>query len=59
MAVNRHYCMFENTFRALKECAEAEGMQDEAILSESEASYRQRLIELCEALAADYCEITG
>lgn len=56
MAINMSYCMFENTYLALKECSEALGESIDPIgeLSESEQRYSQRLFKLCRMLADDF-----
>ncbi len=41
---NMSYCRFENTYRDLEDCY---GHINDTNLSESEKTYRQRLINLC------------
>lgn len=47
---NMSYCRFENTFRDLQEC-ECH-ILDES-LSDSEAVYRKKLIELCQLIGEE------
>lgn len=51
---NLHYCRFENTYNDLLECEEA--LAEGERLSESEFKYRNKLIKLCKAIAADFDE---
>lgn len=62
MPVNMSYCLFENTLRALRECAEVMSRSTEYEwiaelgLSESEAVAARKLMELCDELAKSYGE---
>lgn len=55
MVINMSYCRFENTLAALRDCYDS---MDEDV-SESEATARQKLIELCAEIAAEYGEAEG
>ena len=60
--INMSYCRFENTLRALQECAEVMSRSTEYEwiaelgLSESEAAAARKLMELCDELAKNYGE---
>ena len=47
---NMSYCRFENTLQDLEDCYEH--MSDEP-LSDSEASYKTRMIKLCKDIAEE------
>jgi len=47
---NMSYCRFENTYRDLLDCLNA--MNDN--LSESEAGYRERLVDVCREIIDEY-----
>lgn len=47
---NMSYCRFENTFRDLQDCANH--WNDES-LSDSEAEYQKKLIELCQLIGEE------
>lgn len=47
MGMNMKYCMFENTYRALRECEDQLTEQDISELSESEYEYAVKLLNLC------------
>lgn len=59
MAVNMSYCRFENTLRALRECAEVMSHANgsdwiaDLELSDSEAKAARKLVKLCTQLS-DY-----
>ena len=44
------YCQFENTYRDLLQCLHA--MNDD--LSESEAGYKERLVDVCKEIIDEY-----
>lgn len=52
------YCMFENTYKDLRDCLEAlsdssiEELEDDA--NDYEKPYIRKLIELCKEIAEDY-----
>lgn len=52
---NMSYCRFENTYRDLRDCYE----NMEGKLSDSETSYRERLIELCAEILTECCDGYG
>ncbi len=54
---NMSYCMFENTYRDLLDCADKLGDCDLSLseLSDSEKKYALRLIKKC-AQIADWCQ---
>lgn len=49
---NMSYCRFENTFYDLQDCYE----NMDSDLSETEKKYKQRLIDLCQQIVADYTD---
>lgn len=51
--MNMSYCKFQNTLGDLRDCYDA--MSADGI-SESEATARQKLIELCAEIASEYEE---
>lgn len=51
---NMSYCRFENTFKDLDECYESINFEDPDKLSDSEAAYRKRLIDLCGDIWRDF-----
>ena len=52
---NMSYCRFENTYSDLEDCYEAL-CEDSKELSESEQSYKKKLIELCKTIADKFSE---
>ena len=48
------YCRFENTYRDLLDCYH--NMSDDD-LSETEARYKKKIIDLCESITSDYGEL--
>ena len=48
---NMSYCRFQNTYSDLWDCAEH--FEDED-LSEDEAKYRKRILELCKNISSNY-----
>jgi hypothetical protein len=51
VTMNMSYCQFENTFRDLKQCADAIANEDE--LSKTENNYKRLLIQLCRDIAEE------
>lgn len=51
---NMSYCRFENTYRDLLDCYH--NMSDDD-LSETEARYKKKIIDLCESITSDYGEL--
>jgi hypothetical protein len=49
---NMSYCRFVNTYQDLRDCWE--NMEEE--LSEEEAKYKTRLLNLCKQIADNYCD---
>ena len=47
---NMSYCRFENTYRDLLDCLDNMNEQ----LSESEAGYRERLVDICKEIVNEY-----
>lgn len=47
--MNMSYCQFENTYRDLKQCADAIANEDES--SKIENNYKRLLIQLCRDIA--------
>ena len=48
------YCRFENTYQDLLDCYH--NMSDDD-LSETEARYKKKIIDLCESITSDYGEL--
>lgn len=55
---NRSYCRFENTYHDLLDCedhfGDREGDGEDGTLSPSEAKYRDKLVQLCSRITADW-----
>jgi len=51
---NMSYCRFENTHHDLQDCYDALIEDPSGELSESESKYKDKLIRLCEQIAADF-----
>lgn len=51
---NMSYCRFENTLSDLRDCNEALQSGDDEDMSASEKRARERLINLCAQIAANY-----
>ena len=54
--MNMSYCRFENTFRALQQCQADFDKNGNEELSQTEAIYRAKLIELCGCIVDDHGE---
>jgi hypothetical protein len=53
---NMSYCRFENTYQDLLDCYRNMSDDDDD-LSETEARYKKKIIDLCESIASDYGEL--
>ena len=49
---NMSYCRFENTYKDLLDCQRA--LDYEESLSESEKKFRNKLIDICAEISAEY-----
>lgn len=50
---NMSYCRFENTFKDLQDCY----MNMDDVDNSSEHQYREKLIQLCKEITADYGDV--
>lgn len=55
MRTSMGYCMFENTYLALKECAER--MDEDDDLSKTESKYKELLLTLIRDIAVEHCDL--
>lgn len=53
--MNMHYCIFENTYRDLRQALDKlEECATDEVLGKDEARAKRQLIDLCEEIARDY-----
>ena len=52
---NMSHCKFENTYNNLQDCYKVIA-NDKELLSKSEEKYKQKLVQLCCDIAADFIE---